>query len=222
MILAVLLCFMSTGTFLWYMVAWLQLLRNYSVLEFAISWTPFGIMGIVGALLSAWLIPRMAAQWILAIGAIAILISNTLLATMPEQQSYWAQVFPATIFMAFCPDFVYTAAQIIASNSVRRSQQGIAASLIGVLNLYGNSLGLGFAGAVETEINKGTTDPVKGYKAALYFGAAIAAAALLIDLLFVRVVKDEREGWVDEEDASAHDSTEGTSTAIQARGVSSG
>jgi hypothetical protein len=58
-----------------------------------------------------------------------VLISNLLLATMPEKQTYWAQVFPATILMAFCLDFVYTAAQIIASNSVRRSQQGVAASL---------------------------------------------------------------------------------------------
>lgn len=214
---------MSNSTFLWYMVAWLQVLRDYSVLQFAVSWTPFGVVGTVGALLSAWLIPRLAAQWILAIGATAIMISNLLLATMPEQQSYWAQVFPATIFMALCPDFVYTAAQIIASNSVRRSQQGIAASLIGTLNLYGSSLGLGFSGTVETEINRGRRDPVTGYKGALYFGAAIAAAALLINMLFVRVVKDKREGWADQEDTSIdgetsngnHDLAEGTSTAIQ-------
>ncbi|RFU26450.1 hypothetical protein B7463_g9879, partial [Scytalidium lignicola] len=227
LVITVLFCFMANSTFLWYMVIWLQTLRGYSVFQFAVSWTPFGIIGTVGALLSAWLIPRLAAQWILAIGATAILISNILLATMPAQQSYWTQVFPATIFMAFCPDFVYTAAQIIASNSVRRSQQGVAASLIGTLNLYGNSLGLGFSGTVETEINKGRRDPVVGYKAALYFGTAIAATALLINLLFVRVVKDGREGWVDQEDVNtdsnannrSHDPAEGTSTAVQARRV---
>lgn len=36
---------------------------------------------------------------------------------MPEQQLYWAQVFPATILGSLCPDFVYVTAQIIASNS---------------------------------------------------------------------------------------------------------
>ncbi|KAH8811053.1 major facilitator superfamily [Xylogone sp. PMI_703] len=222
LVLCSLFCFMSNGIFLWYMVAWLEILRGYTVLGFAISWTPFGIMGIVGALASAWLIPRLAAQWILAIGAIAIMVANLLLATMPEQQSYWAQVFPSNLFMAFCPDFVYTAAQIIASNSVRRSQQGVAASLVGTLNLYGTSLGLGFSGTVETEINKRNKSPVAGYKAALYFGAGIAAAALVIDVLFVRVVKDQREGWIDEEDADAasdryRDQTQGTSTSVQAR-----
>ncbi|KAH8812257.1 major facilitator superfamily domain-containing protein [Xylogone sp. PMI_703] len=222
LVLCALFCFMSNGTFLWYLVAWLEIVRDYTVLEFAISWTPFGIMGVVGALLAAWLIPRLAAQWILAIGAIAILISNLLLATMPEQQSYWVQVFPANLFMAFCPDFVYTAAQIIASNSVRRSQQGVAASLIGMLNLYGTSLGLGFSGTVESEINKGKQNPVVGYRAALYFGAALAVAALVIDVLFVRVIKDNREGWADEEDASSTgaDRAEGTSSSVQHRGAS--
>jgi predicted MFS family arabinose efflux permease len=197
---ATLLCFMSFGTLLWYMTAWQQLVRHWSVLKFSVGWTPFGIFAIIGAFLAAWLVPRLAAQWILAIGATSVLVSNLLLATMPEQQIYWAQVFPTTIIMSFCPDFVYVAAQIIASNSVRRSQQGVAASLIGTLNLYGNSLGLGFAGTIETEINKGSSDPVKGYRAALFFGAALAGAALLLDVIFVRVKRDAREGWEDEED----------------------
>lgn len=217
---------MSNGTLLWYMVAWQQLIRHWSVLDFAIGWTPFGIMGTIGAVLSAWLIPRLAAQWILAIGALSILVSNLLLATMPAQQSYWAQVFPATVLMAFCPDFVYTAAQIIASNSVRRRHQGVAASLIGTLNLYGNSLGLGFAGTVETEVSAGSGSGgggVQGYRAALYFGAAIAAVALLVDITFVRMKRDEREGWEDEGDREGEgvggiDSVgRGTSTAVVSR-----
>jgi hypothetical protein len=102
--------------------------------------------------------------------------------------------------MAFCPDLVYTAAQIIACNSVRRAHQGTAASLVRLLNLYGNSLGLGFAGTVETEVNKHATSMTTGYRAALYFGAGIAAVGLLIDLTSVRMVRDQREGWEDPED----------------------
>ncbi|RSL89511.1 hypothetical protein CDV31_015852, partial [Fusarium ambrosium] len=150
-VFVVLFSFMSNGIFLWYMVAWLQLLRGKTILQFGVEWTPFGIVSTIGTFIAAWLIPRLAAQWILAIGSAAILVANLLLATMPVQQTYWAQVFPATIFMAFCPDFVYVAAQIVASNSVKRGQQGVAASLIGTLNLYGTSLGLGFAGTIETQ-----------------------------------------------------------------------
>ncbi|KAE9374123.1 major facilitator superfamily MFS-1 [Stipitochalara longipes BDJ] len=218
LVLATLLCFMSFGTLLWYMVAWQQILRNWTPLHFAIGWTPFGVFGALGTLLSAWLIPRLSAQWILAIGAASVLVSNLLLATMPEKQTYWAQMFPATILMAFCPDFVYTAAQIIASNSVRRKHQGVAASLVGTLNLYGNSLGLGVAGTVETEINKKwEMNPVNGYRAALYFGVGIAVVALVVDVVFVRIQRDEREGWVDEVDRVGDLEPEAFSTAVQMR-----
>ncbi|KAL2859396.1 MFS general substrate transporter [Aspergillus pseudodeflectus] len=217
-IFVVLLSFMSNGIFLWYMVAWLQLLRGESILGFGVQWTPFAIVATAGTFIAAWLIPRLAAQWILAIGAAAILVANVLLATMPaHDQSYWAQIFPATIFMAFCPDFVYVAAQIVASNSVQRAQQGVAASLIGTLNLYGNSLGLGFAGTIETEVNKKRSDMVLGFRAALYFGAALGLLAVFVDLLFVRVVKDEREGWSEPADGGAIEMEEGISTAVEER-----
>ncbi|GAD97553.1 efflux pump antibiotic resistance protein, putative [Paecilomyces variotii No. 5] len=215
--LVVLLSFMSNGIFLWYMVAWLQILRDKTILQFGVEWTPFGIVATIGTFISAWLIRRLAAQWILAIGSASILIANVLLATMPAQQTYWAQVFPATIFMAFCPDFVYVAAQIVTSNSVKRKEQGVAASLIGVLNLYGNSLGLGFAGTIETEVNKHRPDPILGYRAALSFGGGIALIAVVLASLFVRVAKDEREGWTDPADRDEDfgiSLSGGTSTAI--------
>ncbi|KAL5339913.1 MFS general substrate transporter [Aspergillus crustosus] len=217
-IFVVLFSFMSNGIFLWYMVAWLQLLRGETILEFGIQWTPFGVVATLGTFIAAWLIPRLAAQWILAIGSAAILVANILLATMPVQQTYGAQMFPATIFMAFCPDFVYVAAQIVASNSVKRSQQGVAASLIGTLNLYGNSLGLGFAGTIESEVNKQKIDQVLGYRAALYFGAGLGLVAVVVDVLFVRVVKDIREGWSDPVDQEADGGMvfqEGTSTSVE-------
>jgi MFS family permease len=137
----------------------------------------------------------MAAQWILAIGTVTILISNVLMATVPIHQSYWPQIFPSVVLFSFCPDFVYTAGQIIASNSVRRNQQGIAASVIGTLNLYGNSLGLGFASTIEVQIARRSGSQIMGYRAALFFGVAISAVALILDVCFVRLVKDDREGW---------------------------
>jgi Na+/melibiose symporter-like transporter len=200
----VMLSFMSFAISLWYMLAWQQLVRSWTLLEIAIGWIPFGIGAIASTVLAAWLIPRVPAQWIVAIGAGAVAISNLLLATMPEQQSYWAQTFPAIAVGSFCPDLVYTAAQIIACNSVGRRHQGVAASLIGTLNLYGNSLGLGFAGTIETQVTlanaTGHMHLVPGFRAALYFGVGIAVLATLLNLWMVRMPKDDREGWQDEAD----------------------
>ena len=225
LVLVTLLSYMSVGTSLWYMVEWQQTLRHWSVLSFALGWLPFGIFAIIAGFIAAWLIPRLGAQWILALGAGSILLTNLLLTTMPEQQTYWAQMFPATIFMAFCPDLVYTAAQIIASNSVRRHQQGIAGSLIGTLNLYGNSLGLGFAGTIEVETSKQGRLLAQGYRSALWFGVGIAAIALVLDIAFVRMAKDDREGWADENDRDPADEilavASGAAVGMDLRGIAS-
>ncbi|KAK9371394.1 major facilitator superfamily domain-containing protein [Lipomyces kononenkoae] len=195
LIFVILFIYMSVGISLWYMVAWQQLIRGWTVLQVAIGWIPFGIGASMAVSLAAWLIPRLDAQYVLALGCLTSVISTVLLATMPEQQLYWAQVFPSTFIGSFCPDFVYVAAQIIASNSVGKREQGVAGSLIGTLNLYGNSLGLGFAGTIEVQIAKYRASEVLGFRSALWFGAALATTALILDLIFVRMPKDDREGW---------------------------
>jgi MFS family permease len=201
LVFVVLLSYMSFGISLWYMLAWQQLIRGWTVLDLTVGWIPFALGATIAVLFAAWLIPRLAAQWIMAIGVAATLAANLLLATMPMHQSYWAQTFPAIVFSSVCPDFVFVAAQIIASNSVGRRQQGVAGSLIGTLNLYGNSLGLGFAGTIETEVAKyPTSDELSGYRAALFFGGALAMVGLALDFAWVRMPKDEREGWESELD----------------------
>lgn len=197
LVLVVLFSIMSYGICIWYLVAWQQIVRHWTPLQFGIGILPHGIVGALSAPIAAWLIPRVAAQWILAFGALVVAISGILLATMPTEQLYWAQVFPATIFMALCPDFNFTAAQIIVSNSVKRHEQGIAGSLVSLLQLYGTSLGLGYAGTVEAETNAGGAEVVRGYRGSLYLAIGLAVAALFLDMLFVRVPKDTREGWAE-------------------------
>lgn len=191
---AVLFIYMSVGICLWYMIAWQQIIRGWTVLQVAFGWAPYAIGASLSVGIAAWLIPRWEAQYILASGCLASIAALVLLSCMPEQQTYWAQVFPATFLGSFCADFVYVAAQIIASNSVGKREQGVAGSLIGTLNLYGNSLGLGFAGTVEAQVAKSSGE-VMSFRAALWFGAALGVTALVLDLVFVRVPKNTQEGW---------------------------
>ena len=207
-IIVVLFGFMSYGNFIWYLVAWQQSIRHWSVLSTAWGLTPLAIFSATGAFIAAWLVPRLAVQWILVIGALSVLVAEVLVATMPEQQIYWAQAFPATVIQSFCPDFIFTAAQIVACNSVGRRDQGVAGSLIGTLQLYATSIGLGFAGIVETHA-KGNSAVVGaeaslagGYRAALYFGMGLAGVALVLGAVFVRMPRDTREGWQGEDAVS--------------------
>ncbi|CAF9935386.1 hypothetical protein IMSHALPRED_010210 [Imshaugia aleurites] len=197
LVIVVLFSFMSYATFIWYLVAWQQEIRHWSALSTAIGLSPIAICAAAAAFIAAWLIPRLAAQWILAIGALAVLVAQLILATMPAQQTYWPSVFPATVVQSFCPDFIFTAAAIIASNSVKRHEQGIAGSLIGTLQLYATSIGLGFAGVLEVHLGGagGESEIVRGYRGALYFGIGLATVALVICALWVRMPRDTREGW---------------------------
>ncbi|KAG9235205.1 major facilitator superfamily domain-containing protein [Amylocarpus encephaloides] len=199
LVIVVVFAFMSFGIFIWYYCAWNLLIRNNTMLLTAAKVQPFTIAGVIAAFSAGALISRIAAQWIIAIGASAMLIASALIATMPEQQLFWKAEFFAVLFASFCPDFIFTAAQIIASNSVPRNQQGIAGSLIGTLLTYGVSTGLGFGGTVEVHTNDGGRNLVRGYRGALYLGIGFAAASLVLGLGFVRIKRDEREGW-DEQD----------------------
>ena len=214
--LVVIFSFMAYSTFIWYLVVWQQQVRHWSVLSTSIGLSPISICAATAAFIAAWLIPRMAAQWILAIGALAILVAQIILATMPAEQSYWLAVFPATVIQSFCPDFIFTAAAIIASNSVKRSEQGVAASLIGTLQLYATSIGLGFAGIVEVHTNDHGMSSVKGYRSALYLGIGMAAVALAISTFWVRMPKVEMQGWQGENVVSniQRDKAESTSSSI--------
>lgn len=204
LIFVVLMNFMAAGTLFWYTVLWLQEIRHWTPMQFAVGWTPFGLGGVAATFIAAYLIPRVSAQWILAMGASCMLVASLLIVTMPEQQPYWYQVFLSTIVSSLSPDLTYTAAQIIASNSVSRKQQGIAGSLIGSLLLYGTSLGIGFASTVESEVGKGHST-VEGYRGALWFAVGLCVASLVLDIGFVRLVHDNREGWEDPSDADPAD-----------------
>lgn len=192
------LTFMGVGIIIWYITAWNYYVRHYSIFSCAAAYVPLAICGAVAAILSAQAIRYLAAQYIMAIGSLASCVSLILIATMPEQQSYWRQVFPALILVAFGPDFLFTASQIIASATVKRQQQGIAGSLIGTLLSYGLATGLGFAGTVEYYTNPGR-GPVQGYRNALYLGIGMTIAAALIALIFVRIPRNRQEGWDEDE-----------------------
>jgi MFS family permease len=139
------------------------------------------------------------AQYILVIGSACTMVACILTATMPDKQQYWPQMFPAMTILSYGPDFIFTAAQIIASNSVKKHQQGIASSLIGTLVAYGQSTGIGFAGTVEAYTNNDGANLGDGYRHALYLGIGLAGISILIAICFIRIPKDAREGWGDEE-----------------------
>ena len=97
--------FMGMGIFLWYTTLFALNVRGYSIIETGGMFQPLSILGTLAAFLSAWLIPRLAAQYIIALGTLALVVCNLLLATTPPHQTYWAMMFPAIVLSSFTVDF---------------------------------------------------------------------------------------------------------------------
>ncbi|KAL7933044.1 major facilitator superfamily domain-containing protein [Trichoderma chlorosporum] len=199
MLLATFISFMAVGIFVWYCSTWNLTLRGYSTLLCAATFVPLAIGGTTAAIVSGLVVPLLDAQYILVIGSACTMVACILTATMPDKQQYWPQMFPAITFLSYGPDFLFAASQIIASNSVKKHQQGIAGSLIGTLVAYGQSTGIGFAGTVEAYTNNHGANIGDGYRHALYLGIGLCGLSIIIAICFIRIPKDTRDGWGDEE-----------------------
>ncbi|KAK6593572.1 efflux pump antibiotic resistance protein [Botrytis cinerea] len=199
LMLTVFFSFMSLGIFFWYMNAYMQNIRGDSLILTGVQYLPLTIVGCATAFLAAWLVPRVSAQVIIGLGCSAMVIINVLLSTIPANLTYWAMAFPAMFISAFTIDLITTSAQIIACNTVSMKHQGVAGSLIGTLLGYGLSTGLGIAGTVEVNTNDNGNNLLKGYHSAAYLGVGLASVSLIMSVIFIRIPKDTREGWAEDD-----------------------
>lgn len=78
----------------------------------------------------------------------------------------------------------WPAATIVLSNGLPYEHQGLAASLVNTVVNYSVSIGLGFAGTVEVQVNNGGKDILKGYRGALYMGIGLSCLAVATSLIF--------------------------------------
>lgn len=76
---------------------------------------------------------------------------------------------------------------LILSNAMPREHQGLAGSLVSTTVNYSISLGLGFAGTVEFNVNNGGRDVLRGFRGALYLGIGLAGLGVVVSICFMIV-----------------------------------
>lgn len=188
-VLAIVACGWATfGIWYFYLFQIIQQLRHAPPLLTSAYFSPVVISGVIAAVATGFLLRRLSPPIVMTGALIAFLIGIILIATLPPHQIYWGQMFVCLIVMPFGMDMSFPAATIILSDAVKKEHQGIAASLVNTVVNYGISLGLGFAGTVEVNINPGGTSPeaiLKGYRAALYLGIGLSVLGLAISLCFL-------------------------------------
>ena len=176
------------GIWMYYMWLIQSQLQGASPLLMCAHVSPVGISGLVAAITTGLLLHRLGPGVVMLVAMCAFTTGVVLIATLPINQIYWAQLFVSIIVMPWGMDMSFPAATILLSNKMHHDNQGVAASLVNTVLNYSISLGLGFAGTIETHINPGGTsqgDLLKGYRSALYFGIGLAGLGVMCAFSFI-------------------------------------
>ncbi|KAK9772731.1 putative Major facilitator superfamily (MFS) profile domain-containing protein [Seiridium cardinale] len=172
------------SVWVFYSFQYLEVLRGWTPLLAAASHGPGPLTGLFASLLVARYMMRVGPHWIMLISMVAFFTGSLLMATAPVDQIYWGNTLFSVLIMPFGMDMSNPAATIILSNSVSKEHQGIAASLVVTVVNYSISTALGFAATIETNVNKGGTDILAGFRGAQYFGVGLGFLGCLIAFAF--------------------------------------
>lgn len=176
------------GIWVYYTWQFFQTVRGASPLLAAGWMSPVAVSGAIAAITTGWLLHRTTPGVVMVMALTCFTTGTILIMTAPVGQSYWLQSFFCLLITPWGMDMSFPAATLILSNRTARESQGIAASLVSTVVNYSISLGLGFAGTVEVNINPGSKDSadlLQGYRSAWYMGVGLSGLGVLISLVFV-------------------------------------
>ncbi|KAL3424089.1 Drug resistance protein [Phlyctema vagabunda] len=177
----------SFGIWMYYIWLILQDLRDVSPLLACGQFAPVAISGTCAALTTGVILSRVTPSSVMLVAMMAFCTGNILVATMPIDQTYWAQTFLSIIITPWGMDMSFPAATILLSNRMPQEHQGLAASLVNTAINYSISIGLGIAGTVETQVFNGgrnRADVLKGFHGALYVGIGLSGMGIIVAFLF--------------------------------------
>ncbi|KAJ5037283.1 uncharacterized protein L3040_007460 [Drepanopeziza brunnea f. sp. 'multigermtubi'] len=176
----------SFGIWIFYLWQFLQRLRHASPLLASAMVAPTTVSGLAAALTTGRVLHRCGPGAVMVVAMLAFALGTVLLATAPVGQSYWAQTFVAVVVMPWGMDMSFPAATILLSDRMPRGQQGVAASLVNTVVNYSVSIGLGFAGTVESRVGTGEGDEalLRGYRGAWYMGLGLAGLGVCVSVVF--------------------------------------
>lgn len=174
----------SFGIFVLYTWNLVEVLRGQTPLLTSAQFSPIAISGLCAAVATGLVLSHFRASTVMLISMTAFFTGGIIFATMPVHQIYWAQTFAGIIVLPWGMDMSFPAATIVLSRAMPRRHQGLAASLVNTFVNYSISIGLGFAGTVDSQLNDGGKDVLRGYRGALYMGVGLSGLAVVVALIF--------------------------------------
>ena len=188
----------SFGIWNFYSVQLMEVFREATPLLVTAEFSPVAVAGLVATLTMAYLHSRVRGQFILALALAAFCLGNVLIAICPVSSSYWEYIFVSMVVAPFGMDMSYPAASLIVSDALPASRQGVGASMINTVVNLSVSFGLGIAGTVESQVNDGGADALRGQRGASYVGIGLSGLGIAVALLLCRVPSNTAKGKEEE------------------------
>ncbi|EFY94569.1 major facilitator superfamily transporter [Metarhizium robertsii ARSEF 23] len=174
----------SFGIFVYYIWNFLMVLRGQTPLYTSAQFAPIAISGLLAAVTTGLALSHLRPSTVMLISMTAFLVGGIIFATVPVHQTYWAQTFVSVIVFPWGMDMSFPAATIVLSRAMPRRHQGLAASLVNTFVNYSISIGLGFAGTVDSQVSDGGKNVLRGYRGAFYMGIGLSSLGVVVALIF--------------------------------------
>ena len=199
---------MSFGIFLYYTTIFILTIHKETPLAAVAEMTPLVIGGIFATASVGIFIQKVPAQYIFGVSMFSFFFGNLMMSFAEYSKVYWAFIFPACFFVVGGPDLSFASSGILISNVVMPEEQGVAGSFISTVVQYSIAVGLGIAATVESHVNKGGRDLVRGYRGAFWLGMGFAAVAFFVVVIFVRDHRFDGVKNAEKEVNGSHDTIE--------------
>ncbi|KAJ5950922.1 Major facilitator superfamily domain general substrate transporter [Penicillium vulpinum] len=174
----------SFGVVVLYFFEFMEVIKGDTPLLALAKWAPSAVSGAIAAITTGFILARVRPSAIMLMAMLAFTGGQILLATLPVHQTYWAQTFVISILTPWGMDMSFPSGTLILSDSMSREHQGLAASLVNTIVNYSISIGLGLAGTVQSQVDRGGSDTLRGYRGASYMGIGLAGLGVAIASMF--------------------------------------
>ncbi|KAJ5203580.1 hypothetical protein N7449_005659 [Penicillium cf. viridicatum] len=167
----------SLGIIIYYFYQFMEVIKGDSPLLATAKQSAAAASGAVTALVTGFLLGRLPPSVIMFCAMAFFTAGLPIFAT--------ARAFVVSLITSWGMDMSFPSGTLILSNSMPRHHQGLAASPVATTVNYSISLGLGFAGTVETHVNDVGNNVLRGYRGALYMGIRLASLGLVLSICFM-------------------------------------
>lgn len=190
---------MVTGMFgvFYFGAQYLQEVIGLNPLEVGLSFLPAALtMAVTALVLSEPCIRRFGAGTVLLSGLCSIELCLLLLAHVPANGTYAANVLPALVLFGLGGGLSFPALMGMAMSNVPESDSGVASGLLGTTYQVGGATGLAVLTSVAAARTAGRQTPealTAGFRTSYAVAAIVVAAAILISATAIGAVRPKQD-----------------------------